>query len=172
MVVYSGPNTYTASVPLVGIADLEWHYTCVDIYVDSLRTVVAQNAAVLNRVKNIFYFSKDLFHLFNLKASFPTNVGNVLVDALTVRRYLPIGFQDQDSLKNRRLFPSLQISPSSLNVTKTSNSSLTISYRTTNCSYNLDLVSVRQDISSVILNSFSIFLSFVKIYKLNKRAMV
>lgn len=74
----------------------------------------------------------------------------MLIDAVTVRKQLPLGYTDVplNTYKYRRVFPSLQIYPSTLNVIKTTNS-LKISYRTTNCTYDLDLASIRQDKLSV-----------------------
>ena len=90
--------------------------------------------------------------MYNLKkASFPSSIGNVLIDAVTVRKQLPLGYGDGPFNKHRRVPPSLEIYSSSLNVVKQADSSLKISYRTTNCVNNLTLISIRQDKLEVIL---------------------
>ena len=51
LVVYAGINTYQVSAVVDGIADSQWHYTCVDIQSISALRSVTFSSAILNKVK-------------------------------------------------------------------------------------------------------------------------
>ncbi|CAF0756351.1 unnamed protein product [Brachionus calyciflorus] len=130
LIVYSGLTAYSASSGLKVIADSKWHYTCVDLHA-GLKPEVSKTSGFLNM------------------ASITSSVGDVLIDAVTVRRNQPLDYQSPALIDKRRIFPNLQIYPSSLSVIKDRNVSLSINYKTVNCSNDLDIVTIRQDISGI-----------------------
>lgn len=74
-------------------------------------------------------------------------MGNVLIDAVTIRKNVPTGFEDPTLSVKRRVFPSLQIYSSTLNVEKVGNDTITVSYRANNCSHNLSPITIREQLN-------------------------
>ena len=73
-----------------------------------------------------------------------------MIDAVTIRRTIPFGLDGQSLITNRRIFPALQIYSSTLKVEKIGNDTISIAYRTNNCSHNLQPIIIRQKSDSLV----------------------
>jgi len=134
-----------------------WHYKCVNLY----------NA--FTQAHGLSYTAASL----TLHQVWVSNVYDLYIDAVSVRRALPLGYSgylfyylnsikcannnlvnisniDESSFSySRRLFPNMQTVFNTLNVKKTtSNNTITMYYRPNNCSYNLNDVYLRQQFNN------------------------
>lgn len=87
---------------------------------------------------------------------FPRSSG-ILTDIVSLRKTLPLGYTMEDNdnfeahMQARKLFPSLQAKSSTLNVTKSSNTSIEFQFRPTNCSSGFNAFSLVNSFSDVSL---------------------
>lgn len=127
----------TTSVRVTLKADDRWHYDCIDIK-EGWKN---ENPDSSYSFSNIKVYSAGLYP------------ANGLVDVVSVRKTLPLGFtpgsEDEAKLTLRRVMPTIQYQSGSLSVTKTDGVSIDFSFRPTNCSYNLDLFTLMNSYTTV-----------------------
>lgn len=126
-------NTLTVNVET--IADNQWHYNCTDLTVALKGTAFASYGVSVLKVFQAWVWP---------------SVSDMYIDTVTVRKTLPLGYNDALLATTRRLYPTLQILSNQLTVS-TATGSVTLTYRPANCSNNLAMITLTQNFSSITI---------------------
>lgn len=112
-------------VPIEPTIDNQWHYGCMNVK----QAWLEANPSSSYSPASIKVFSFSLYP------------SNGMVDAVSIRKTLPVGITvgdvDMAKLNARRVFPSIQYQSGSLSVEKTDHV-VDFSFRPTNCTFNLN----------------------------------